>query len=179
MKYGGFSQVIAEKIISKEGSLEKKTLHFSQILKQIKDGLIDVKELEEQRQAEVEKQKKNSDSSKKNQRRKKSKIEQKQTFIRPEEKYEVMNFLKHNFLSYVGRNENEHDVSIEEFNDRHAYFNKVNTFTGQEGLSQEYERIIKRLFNIYCRQIFWSLIQNDDIEKIFELILYQSNKNSD
>lgn len=49
MQYGGFSQVVAEKIIGKEGSLEKKTLHFSQILKQIKDGLIDVKELEEQR----------------------------------------------------------------------------------------------------------------------------------
>jgi len=38
-------------------------------------------------------------------------------------------------------------------------------------LSQEYEKIMRRLFNQYCRQIFWSLIQNDDIEKIFELIL--------
>lgn len=62
-----------------------------------------------------------------------------------------MNFLKHNFLSYANRNEGEHDVSIEEFNDRHAYFAKVNTFADKEGLSQEYERIIKRLFNMYCR----------------------------
>jgi hypothetical protein len=44
--YGGFSRVVAEKII-KEGSLENKTLHFSKILKQIKDGVINVKELEE------------------------------------------------------------------------------------------------------------------------------------
>lgn len=33
IKYGGFSRVVAEKIIVKEGSLEKKTLQFSQILK--------------------------------------------------------------------------------------------------------------------------------------------------
>jgi len=32
MKYGGFSRVVAEKII-KEGSLESKTLHFSKIVK--------------------------------------------------------------------------------------------------------------------------------------------------
>lgn len=30
---GGFDRVIAEKIIGKEGSLEAKTLHFSQIIK--------------------------------------------------------------------------------------------------------------------------------------------------
>jgi hypothetical protein len=34
---------------------------------------------------------------------------------------------------------------------------------------------MKRLFNQYCRQIFWSLIQNDDIEKIFSLILNSSS----
>jgi hypothetical protein len=39
--------VVAEKIIAKEGSLEDKTLYFSQIVKQIKDGVIDIKELEE------------------------------------------------------------------------------------------------------------------------------------
>jgi hypothetical protein len=36
--------------------LEKKTLNFTKILKQIKDGLITIEELEEQRQAEIEKQ---------------------------------------------------------------------------------------------------------------------------
>jgi hypothetical protein len=49
--------VVAEKILGKEGSLEKKTLHFTQILKQIKDGLLDVKELEEQRKLEQSNQK--------------------------------------------------------------------------------------------------------------------------
>ena len=69
MKYGGFSKVVAEKIISKEGSLEKKTIHFSKVLKQIKEGLIDVKELEEQAQAELNNkaldQKKHKKSNKK------------------------------------------------------------------------------------------------------------------
>ena len=45
--YGGFRRVVAEKIIAKEGALDKKTIHFSQIVKQINTGLIDVKELEE------------------------------------------------------------------------------------------------------------------------------------
>jgi len=45
--------VVAEKILSKEGNLEKRTLAFTQILKQIKDGLIDVKVLEEIREAEL------------------------------------------------------------------------------------------------------------------------------
>lgn len=52
VKFGGFNRVVAEKMLSKEGSLEKKTLHFSMILKQIKEGLIDVHELEEQRKLE-------------------------------------------------------------------------------------------------------------------------------
>lgn len=47
IKKGGFSRVVAEKIVSKEGTLEEKTLHFSKIIKQIKDGVLDVKELEE------------------------------------------------------------------------------------------------------------------------------------
>lgn len=47
--------MVAEKIISKEGTLDDKTIHFSKIVKQINDGLIDVKELEEQRQAELQK----------------------------------------------------------------------------------------------------------------------------
>ena len=49
VEIGGFPRVVAEKILGAEGSLEKKTLHFSKVLKQIKDGLLDVKELEELR----------------------------------------------------------------------------------------------------------------------------------
>ena len=77
--------------------------------------------------------------------------------------------MKRNFQNYIHRNDS--DVSIEEFNNRYAYFNKVNQFADNEGLPQEYELILKRLFSMYCRQIFWSLIQNDDIEDIFEQIL--------
>ena len=35
-----FSRVVAEKIICKEQSLENKTLNFSKIVKQLKDGII-------------------------------------------------------------------------------------------------------------------------------------------
>lgn len=51
--FGGFSRVVAEKILSKEGSLEKKTLEFTKILGLINQGHIDVAELEEQRQAQL------------------------------------------------------------------------------------------------------------------------------
>jgi len=47
IEYGGFTRVIAEKIISKEGTLDNKTIHFSKIVKQVNDGLIDMRELEE------------------------------------------------------------------------------------------------------------------------------------
>jgi len=61
----------------------------------------------------------------------------------------VLNFLKRNFHNYINRD--DRDMSIEEFNDRHAYFNKVNCFGGNEQLPSEYEMILKRLFSMYCR----------------------------
>lgn len=60
--------MVAEKIIAKEGSLEDKTLYFSQIVKQIKDGVIDIKELEEQH--ELQKQEKSQVTKKKKRRTK-------------------------------------------------------------------------------------------------------------
>jgi hypothetical protein len=129
VEYGGFSRVVAEKIVGAEGSLEKKTLHFSKVLKQIKDGLLDVKELEELRQAELAKLADNTQHGKKGKRAQQGRMEQRQTFARPEEKSEVLLFLRSSFLSYVGRREDDRDMNIEDFNDRHAYFAKVNTFS--------------------------------------------------
>jgi hypothetical protein len=77
--------------------------------------------------------------------------------------------LKTNLHNWINRNDGE--ISIDEYNDRNAYFSKVNVFEGGEGIILEYERILKRLFSMYCRQIFWSFIQNDNIETIFEQIL--------
>ncbi len=34
-----------------------------------------------------------------------------------------------------------------------------------------YEKSIRRLFNMYCRAIFWNLIQKDKISKIFDFLL--------
>ena len=83
IRYGGFSRVVAEKIVSKEGSLEEKTLHFSKIVKQIKEGVIDVKELEEFRASEIQSLTQDNTTLKKKKRLRKSQIEQKQ-FDRPE-----------------------------------------------------------------------------------------------
>jgi hypothetical protein len=38
-------------------------------------------------------------------------------------------------------------------------------------LATLYESKIKRLFNIYCRQIFWSIVQKDKIEFLFDFLL--------
>lgn len=170
IRCGGFSRVVAEKMVSKEGTLEEKTLHFSKIVKQIKDGVIDVKELEELRDSEIQVLVQDNSTMKKKKRLRKSQIEQKH-FDRPEEKCEVLQSLKKNFINFVYRSEG--DASVEGFNDRAAYFEKVNSFSDNEGLYFEYEKILKRLFAMYCRQIFWSLVQNDEIEAIFEQILVQ------
>ena len=137
--------------------------------------MIDVKELEEFRASEIQSLTQDNTTLKKKKRLRKSQIEQKH-FERPEEKCEVLQSLKRNFMNYVYRNEG--DANVEDFNDRHAYFEKVNAFADNEGLYFEYEKILKRLFAMYCRQIFWSLIQNDEIETIFEQILIQQEPNT-
>ena len=176
VKFGGFSRVVAEKIIAKEGSLEEKTLHFSQIVKQIKDGLIDVKELEEQRLAELQKQDEGkSSASSKKKRRNKSRVPQKH-FDRPEEKGEILTLMRRNVHNYINREDRE--GGIEDFNDRYAYYQKVNVFAESESLPAEYETILKRLFSMYCRQIFWSLIQNDEVESIFGQIWDRAEETS-
>ena len=40
----------------------------------------------------------------------------------------------------------------------------------------DYEKSLIRLFNMYCRQVFWSLIQKDDIEKIFDMVLEKESQ---
>ena len=77
---------------------------------------MDVKELEEQRKAELEGDK----SSKKKQSghgRKKQTVEQRTCFERAEEKSEVKLQLKHNFFDgYINKGERDRDYNIEDFN---------------------------------------------------------------
>lgn len=124
---------------------------------------MDVKELQEIRESEIQQLNQDNSQSKKK-RVRKSQIEQKY-FEKPEQKCEILESLKKNFKNFVYRSEG--DANVDDFNDRHAYFEKVNIFQHQEGLYFEYEKILKRLFAMYCRQIFWSLIQNDEVESIF------------
>lgn len=51
-----------------------------------------------------------------------------------------------------------------------ALFEAVNNFSKKD-IAQDYEKSMARLFNMYCRHVFWSLIQKDDIERIFSVIL--------
>jgi hypothetical protein len=37
-------------------------------------------------------------------------------------------------------------------------------------IANAYEKVISHLYNMYCRQIFWSLIQKDDMAKLFEIL---------
>jgi hypothetical protein len=52
INYGGFHPTIAKKTHEKEGEkIEKKTEHLAQLIKQAKEGLIDLEEEEESSQA--------------------------------------------------------------------------------------------------------------------------------
>lgn len=37
-------------------------------------------------------------------------------------------------------------------------------------IANAYEKVILHLYNMYCRQIFWSLIQKDDMAKLFDIL---------
>ena len=49
-------------------------------------------------------------------------------------------------------------------------FDCISNFSKKD-LPMEYEKTLIRLFNMYCRHVFWSLIQKDDVSVIFSLIL--------
>lgn len=49
-------------------------------------------------------------------------------------------------------------------------FDCISNFSKKD-LPMEYEKTLIRLFNMYCRHVFWSLIQKDDVTVIFSLIL--------
>ena len=51
-----------------------------------------------------------------------------------------------------------------------ALYDAINNYSKKE-LAADYEKSMIRLFNMYCRHVFWSLIQKDDIEKIFRMVL--------
>jgi hypothetical protein len=40
-----------------------------------------------------------------------------------------------------------------------------------ENLATLYEGKVKRLVNMYCRHIFWSLVQRDRLDKLFDFLL--------
>lgn len=55
-----------------------------------------------------------------------------------------------------------------------ALYDAINSFSKKD-LAAEYEKSLIRLFNMYCRHVFWSLIQKDDIETIFSMVLETEN----
>ena len=37
-------------------------------------------------------------------------------------------------------------------------------------IANAYEKSVSHLYNMYCRQIFWSLIQKDDMAMLFDVL---------
>ena len=77
-----------------------------------------------------------------------------------------MVYLKNSFQRYLDRSDEDREGS----STKDALFDAINSFNKKD-LPGEYEKSLIRLFNMYCRHVFWSLIQKDDIEKIFSMIL--------
>ena len=84
-----------------------------------------------------------------------------------EEKSESLQYLKVGFQQYLDKqfSDKQNDNSTKD-----ALFDAVNNFSKQD-LPGEYEKTLIRLCNMYCRHVFWSLIQKDDLDSIFSLIL--------
>lgn len=61
-------------------------------------------------------------------------------FAAPEEKSEVLQSLKKNFTNFIYRSESE--VSVDEFNGRDAYYQKVYGKIADDHLHTEYEAVL-------------------------------------
>jgi predicted thioredoxin/glutaredoxin len=42
-------------------------------------------------------------------------------------------------------------------------------------LASEYEKVMMRLNNMYCRQIFWNMIQKDNMEELFKALFLKES----
>jgi len=71
-----------------------------------------------------------------------------------EERSEALNYLKTSFSQYLER---QHDDKVSGSSSHDALFECINTFNRND-LPGEYEKSLIRLFNMYCRHVFWSLI---------------------
>lgn len=85
-----------------------------------------------------------------------------------EEQKDNLNALADRLREINGRrSDDEKDVPAKPIEGRFWSDTKV----ADSDLASLYEQKIKRLFNIYCRQIFWSIVQKDKIEFLFDLLL--------
>ena len=72
---------------------------------------------------------------------------------RAEEKSDALTYLKSNFYQIMERAHSDH----QERSTRDALFDTINNFSKKD-LALDYEKSLIRLFNMYCRHVFWSLI---------------------
>lgn len=85
-----------------------------------------------------------------------------------EEQKDNLNALADRLREINGRrSDDEKDVHAKPIEGRFWSDTKV----ADSDLASLYEQKIKRLFNIYCRQIFWSIVQKDKIEFLFDFLL--------
>ena len=137
VKFGGFNQLLAKKTKPIVG-IDAKTKFLFDLLQKVKDGTVQLKEEE---QVHV-----NTDDI--------------SSGIPAEEQRDNQLALQDNLRQInSNRSEEEQDSSQGQIEGRFWQDTTVGQDCGD--LADLYESKIKRLFNIYCRQIFWSIVQKD------------------
>jgi len=150
IRYGGISPALAKKTKTVPG-VEAKTALLASLLKQVKDeGLV----IDEEQEASEQKQ----DLMFRNNKR--------------AEEYELPN----NFLmySYQAIKDGSHPRSQQDGRAVEDAYNRAISTADDQDLALSYEKSLERLFNMYCRRIFWSLIKKDKISEIFKSLLITS-----
>ncbi|CDW71537.1 UNKNOWN [Stylonychia lemnae] len=156
INYGGINPKVAKKTLEKD-TIEGKTETLVQIQKQIKEGLFELDDGQDQ--PEDKEKVKEEDQENKD-------LANQQSNTPSEERSEALVYLKNSFHHYMERTHPDaHEKSSKD-----ALFDTINSFSKKD-LAADYEKSMIRLFNMYCRHVFWSLIQKDDIHNLFSMVL--------
>jgi len=129
-----------------KATIEDKTLHLTNILQKIKDGTMEVDDQDGED---------DTDNAASN------------TNCRTEETALMQNFLKRAYMESMAKEHAETDDSRPPA----AAANEKKL-----ELASEYEKVMMRLNNMYCRQIFWNMIKKDNMEELFKALF---NRESD
>ena len=86
------------------------------------------------------------------------------TNCRTEETAIMQNFIKKSYVDSMAKEDREDDGG------RSAVVKEW-----ELELASEYEKVMMRLNNMYCRQIFWNMIQKDNMEELFKALFLKES----